>query len=163
LKIILQGSFQMNDKIRTAHDAAQLLNSTTEIVSAYIGKNSVDLAGLGTTIQSVYRLLAAIDPLPPAPSRRAVPAVPVRRSINPDYLICLEDGKAMKMLKRYLRTRYGLTPEQYRIKWSLPADYPMVAPRHSERRSAVAKKSGLGRNGAASGGRGGRLPAGQAG
>ena len=122
-----------------AHD---LLSLTTDIVSAHVANNTVSLAELPALIHSVYRTLANIGPAP-APDRPA-PAVPVRKSVMPDYLVCLEDGKRLKMLKRHLKTAYDMTPEQYRERWGLPADYPMVAPNYARQRSRLAKEIGLG-------------------
>jgi predicted transcriptional regulator len=124
-----------------AHD---LLSLTTDIVSAHVANNSVTLAELPGLIHSVYRTLANIGPAPAAAPDRPAPAVPLRKSVMPDYLICLEDGKRLKMLKRHLKTAYNMTPEQYRERWGLPADYPMVAPNYAKQRSRLAKEIGLG-------------------
>lgn len=126
-------------------DNGKYLELTTDIVSAYVSNNSViayDLPALIAEVHSALRGLSAVETEPePEPLK---PAVPVKRSISPDYLICLEDGKKFKSLKRHLRTQYGLTPEQYREKWGLPADYPMVAPNYASARSELAKQMGLG-------------------
>ena len=136
---------------KTAED--QLLRMTTEVVAAYVSNNTLPTAQLADIIASVYSSLRALDHSPADGRGEALrPAVPVRKSITPDYLICLEDGKKLKMLKRHLRSTYGLTPDAYRAKWGLPPDYPMVAPNYAEQRSAFAKQIGLGR----SGGRAGR-------
>ena len=124
----------------------ELLRMTAEVVSAYVSNNTLPTGQLGDVIQAVYNSLrglegGAAEP-PPEPLK---PAVPIRKSITPDYLICLEDGKKLKMLKRHLRSTYSMTPDEYRAKWSLPPDYPMVAPKYAEQRSEVAKKIGLGR------------------
>jgi predicted transcriptional regulator len=127
----------MSDKI----DRSELLALTTEIVSAHIGSNAVsggDVAGL---IQSVFDTLSGLGSEEAAPT----PAVPIKRSVTDDYIICLEDGKKLKMLKRHLMTAYGMTPEAYRAKWGLKADYPMVAPNYAAKRQELAKKIGLGR------------------
>src|SRR5512145_1478569 len=124
-----------------AHD---LLSLTTDIVSAHVANNTVSLAELPALIHSVYRTLANIGPTPADPGDRPAPAVPVRKSVMPDYLVCLEDGKRLKMLKRHLKTAYNMTPEQYRERWGLPADYPMVAPNYAKQRSRLAKEIGLG-------------------
>jgi len=127
----------------------QLLRMTTEVVAAYVSNNALPTGQLADGIASVYSSLRALDHGPVDGRGDALkPAVPVRKSITPDYLICLEDGKKLKMLKRHLRSTYGLTPDTYRAKWGLPADYPMVAPNYAEQRSAFAKQIGLGRSGA---------------
>ena len=126
----------------------QLLEMTTEIVSAYVGNNSIASTELNELIVSIHDSLQNLTiggvEAEPEPVK---PAVPVRRSVTPDYLICLEDGKRLKMLKRHLRTTYGLSPDDYRAKWGLPADYPMVAPNYARQRSEFAKKIGLGKVG----------------
>jgi predicted transcriptional regulator len=121
-----------------------LLSLTTNIVSAHVANNTVPLADLPGLIHSVYRTLANMGPAVAEPADRPVPAVPVRKSVMPDYLVCLEDGKRLKMLKRHLKTAYDMTPEQYRERWGLPADYPMVAPNYAKQRSRLAKEIGLG-------------------
>lgn len=135
-----------------------LVQMTTQIVTSYISRNTVPTDQLGTVIQAIHDALRGIGSAPaaePAPAP-AKPAVPIRRSVQPDYIVCLEDGKKLKMLKRHLRTTYNMSPEEYRAKWGLPADYPMVAPNYAEQRSAFAKKIGLGkaRNGTAKARRG---------
>jgi predicted transcriptional regulator len=131
-------------------EKSNLLELTANIAAAYVGNNSVAQADLPKLIANIYRSLAAAphggaEKKPPeAPELK--PAVPVRKSITPDYIICLEDGKKFKSLKRHLRTHYDLSPEQYREKWGLPVDYPMVAPNYAEARSSLAKKIGLGQN-----------------
>jgi predicted transcriptional regulator len=126
-----------------------LVELSAEIVSAYVGHNALSVTDLPKLIGEVHTALknlqAGTSVVPPAELK---PAVPVRKSIAPDYLICLEDGKKFKSLKRHLRTHYDLSPEQYREKWGLPADYPMVAPNYSETRSRLAKDNGLGRKAA---------------
>ena len=121
-----------------------LLNLTAKIVSAHIGNNQVAPDALPKLIQAVYDSLAAVGTAEPAPAP-LMPAVPIRRSVFPDHIVCLEDGKKLKMLKRHLRGTYGMTPDQYREKWGLPADYPMVAPNYASLRSSLAKQLGLGR------------------
>jgi len=117
----------------------------TGIVSAYVRNNSVDTAALPDLIRNVHAALVGLS-RPSAPvAEPPTPAVPVKRSIYKDYLVCLEDGLKFKSLKRHLRSKYGLSPDDYRQKWGLPADYPMVAPGYSEKRSKLAKKMGLGR------------------
>ena len=127
-------------------DNAQILEMTADIVSAYVGNNNVQAAEVPGLISSIHAALTQVSTgaVEPEPELKD-PAVPVRKSIAPDYLICLEDGKKFKSLKRHLRTHYDLSPEQYREKWGLPADYPMVAPNYSETRSRLAKDNGLGR------------------
>jgi len=122
----------------------ELLELTTEIVSAHVGNNTVAIGDLPSVIQEVYKTLAAVGTDQGAPERPR-PAVPVKKSIFPDYIVCLEDGKKLKMLKRHLKTAYNLTPEEYRERWDLAPDYPMVAPSYAKHRSTLAKKIGLGR------------------
>ena len=121
----------------------ELLELTTEIVAAHAGNNTVSPDELSRMINDVYNTLATVGHSA-APSEKAKPAVPVKKSVFPDYLVCLEDGRKLKMLKRHLNTAYGMSPEDYRIKWGLPADYPMVAPNYAKKRSTLAKKIGLG-------------------
>lgn len=123
---------------------SELVDLSTEIVSAYVSHNVVSPADLPKLIVDVHNTLRGLgQSVNPAEERK--PAVPVRKSISSDYLICLEDGKKFKSLKRHLRTHYDLSPEEYREKWGLPADYPMVAPNYSQTRSNLAKANGLGR------------------
>lgn len=122
-----------------------LIGMVADIVSAYVANNSVPVSELPGLIASTHAAMSNLGAAPaPAPEEKAVPAVPVKKSITPDFLICLEDGKKFKSLKRHLRTSYDMSPEQYRAKWNLPADYPMVAPAYAEARSNLAKKMGLG-------------------
>ena len=121
-----------------------LLELTAKIVSAHVFRNQIGTDALLSLIQSVYRSLSTVGQVEPAPVAQ-VPAVPIRKSVFPDYIVCLEDGKKLKMLKRHLQTSYGLTPEAYRTKWGLPTDYPMVAPSYAATRSTLAKQIGLGR------------------
>ncbi len=126
---------------------ADLLGLSSEIVAAFVAQNTLPVQDLPDLIRSVHSALSGLgapEPVAPAPER-GKPAVPISRSIQSDYLVCLEDGKKLKMLKRYLRARYNLTPEEYRRRWGLPPDYPMVAPGYAARRSDFAKKIGLGR------------------
>ncbi len=122
-----------------------LIELTAEIVSAYVSSNNVASGDLTTLIKDVHAALhrTATGAVEPA-AEPLKPAVPVRKSVNPDYIVCLEDGQKFKSLKRHLRTHYDLTPEEYREKWGLPADYPMVAPNYAKARSALAKQMGLG-------------------
>ncbi len=117
---------------------------TAQIVAAYLGHDKHEVADVSPLIESVFRTLAGLGKTPDEPVRPE-PAVPIRKSVFPDYIVCLEDGKKLKMLKRHLKTAYDLTPDQYREKWGLNRDYPMVAPNYAEHRSSLAKKIGLGR------------------
>lgn len=123
--------------------SSEMLELTTEIVAAHVGNNPVPLADLSRLIHDVYRTLSSIGVEPGAPERPK-PAVPVKKSVFPDYIVCLEDGKKLKMLKRHLKTAYNMSPEEYRERWGLPADYPMVAPNYARHRSHLAKQIGLG-------------------
>lgn len=120
-----------------------ILGLTAQIVSAHVSNNAVAPNALPALIQDVYRTLAGVGRESPA-AERPQPAVPVKRSVFPDYIVCLEDGKKLKMLKRHLKTAYNMTPEQYRERWGLPADYPIVAPNYARHRSSLAKRIGLG-------------------
>ena len=120
-----------------------VLGLTAQIVSAHVAKNSVAPDGLPSLIMEVYRALASIGH-EPAQAERPQPAVPVKKSVFADHIVCLEDGRKLKMLKRHLMTSFGLTPDQYRTRWGLPSDYPMVAPDYASHRSSLAKKIGLG-------------------
>jgi len=122
----------------------EILKQVTEIVAAYVSKNEVAAADLPALIKSVHATLGGFGGGESGASFKP-PAVPVKKSVTPDFIICLEDGKKLKMLKRYLRARYGLTPDAYRAKWNLPADYPMTAPNYAARRSDFAKQIGLGK------------------
>jgi predicted transcriptional regulator len=126
----------------------ELVELTAEIVAAYVGNNPVPQSDLPRLISDVYKSLSGavtgIEEEKKSPAEELKPAVPVRRSLSDDYIICLEDGKKFKSLKRHLRTHYNLSPEQYRERWGLPADYPMVAPNYARARSSLAKKMGLG-------------------
>ncbi|MBV8779579.1 MAG: MucR family transcriptional regulator [Alphaproteobacteria bacterium] len=125
--------------------AGDLLALTTEIVAAHVSNNTVAVGDLAQLINQVYQSLANIGTAPPpAPAARPQPAVSIKKSIQPDYLVCLEDGKKLKMLKRHLKTAYNMTPEAYRERWGLSADYPMVAPNYANQRSRLAKEIGLG-------------------
>ena len=124
-----------------------LLALTTEIVAAHVSNNTIAAGDLPQLISQVYQSLAGVDKGPAQAVERPEPAVPVKKSIHPDYIICLEDGKKLKMLKRHLKTAYNMTPEQYRERWALPPDYPMVAPNYARQRSRLAKEIGLGTRG----------------
>ncbi len=121
-----------------------LITLTADIVSAHVSNNNVAVGDVPNLIQHVHGALTQLGQATPAPAEKQEPAVSVRASIKQDYIVCLEDGKKLKMLKRHLMTHYALTPEQYRTKWNLPADYPMVAPAYAEQRRMLAKKIGLG-------------------
>ena len=123
-----------------------LFTWTTQIVASHLRHNSVALSDLPDAIKGVYRSLETVSGSQPA-QHDSPPAISVRRSVTPDYIVCLEDGKKLKMLKRHLRTAYNMTPDEYRQKWGLPADYPMVSPNYARQRSALAKKIGLGASG----------------
>jgi predicted transcriptional regulator len=121
-----------------------LMELTAKIVAAYVKTNSLPASGLIALIEAVHKTILQIADQP-AEAPALKPAIAIRKSVAPDYIICLEDGKKLKMLKRYLRTRYNLSPEEYRARWGLPADYPLVAPNYAARRSEFAKRIGLGR------------------
>ena len=121
-----------------------LIALTADIVSAHVSNNSVAVSDLPVLIQNVHNALSSLGDDLVEPEVKQEPAVSIRASIKPDFIVCLEDGKKLKMLKRHLMTHYQMTPEQYRAKWNLPADYPMVAPNYAEQRRSLAKKIGLG-------------------
>lgn len=122
------------------------LRMTTDIVASFVANNKLSADELGDLIRSVHRTLSALsNGAAEKPAERPKPAAPVNKSVQHDYIICLEDGKKLKMLKRYLRSTYNLTPDEYRKRWGLPPDYPMVAPAYAARRSEFAKKIGLGK------------------
>src|SRR5512145_2744272 len=130
----------MNDQNKTGN----VLSLTAEIVAAHVSNNTVAVSDLPHLIQQVHHTLSTVGSKgPQAP--RPEPAVAIKRSVTPDHIVCLEDGKKLKMLKRHLKTAYNMTPEAYRAKWSLPHDYPMVAPNYAKKRQQLAKKIGLGR------------------
>lgn len=125
-----------------------LLALTTEIVSAHLSNNAMNPQEIPSLIEKIYKTLSNVNgETQPVSTDRPQPAVPIRKSVMPDYLICLEDGKKLKMLKRHLMTAYKMTPEQYRERWGLPSDYPMVAPNYATQRSKLAKDIGLGTTG----------------
>ena len=125
----------------------ELLVLTSEIVSAYVANNALSTAEVPALIESVFKTLSHVDVGQDLHKDRPQPAVPIKKSVQPDYLICLEDGKKLKMLKRHLKTAYNMSPAEYRERWGLPSDYPMVAPNYAERRSQLAKEIGLGTKG----------------
>lgn len=129
----------MTDKLENV----EILELTTEIVASYVSNNTVAAADLPAVISDIYRSLSGLG-AQAVLTERPKPAVTVKKSVTPDFIICLEDGKQLKMLKRHLKTAYDMTPDQYRERWGLPADYPMVAPNYAKHRSALAKKIGLG-------------------
>jgi len=142
----------MSNQVAAAEGSSELLKLVSEIVASYVSNNPVPVSELPAMIRSVHATLGGLS------GSRAIdavtsqkPAVTIKKSITPEYLICLEDGKKLKMLKRYLRSRYGLSPDQYRTKWGLPADYPIVASNYAAQRSEFAKKIGLGRTAPAKG------------
>lgn len=129
----------------TTHSKSEILEMTAEIVSSYVSHNPVASTALPDLIKTVHETMNVLAADKPEDLPRPDPAVPISKSITPDHIICLEDGRKLKMLKRYLRSRYDLTPDEYRARWGLPIDYPMVAPNYAKKRSAFAKEIGLGR------------------
>ena len=134
-----KGKFDMSD------DAEIIIALTADIVAAHVGNNSVSVSDLPAIIAGVHAALVGLSTPTVAPPPKQEPAVSIRNSIKPDFIVCLEDGKKMKMLGRHLMTAYGMTPDAYRAKWDLPASYPMVAPNYAEKRRALAVTIGLGR------------------
>ncbi len=136
----------MSDKEISASFGDTMLGLVTDIVAAYVSNNTVEAKDLPTVIKTVHDTLSGLQSSQAVSLQaKSKPAVPIKKSYTDDYIICLEDGKKLKMLKRYLRTRYGMSPEEYRAKWGLPANYPMVAPTYAAKRSEFAKKIGLGK------------------
>ncbi len=135
----------MKDGSERGEDA--ILKQVTEIVTAYLSKNVLPPEEVPGLIRSVHATLGGIAGNETVPREMREPAVPIKKSVKADYIICLEDGKKLKMLKRYLRARYAMSPDEYRTKWGLPADYPMTAPNYAAKRSEFAKKFGLGKPG----------------
>lgn len=135
-----------DDKDSSISDA-ELLHMASDIAAAYVSHNNLSAEQLPDVIKTVHATLWSVGRGSGRDRDNPKPAVPVRRSITPDYIVCLEDGKRLKMLKRHLRSAYNMTPDEYRAKWSLPSDYPMVAPNYAKQRSQFAKKIGLGRKG----------------
>lgn len=142
----------MGEKVKVAErtymngedSSKALLELTTQIVAAHVSNNVVAPADLPQLIDQVYRSLSNVGAEPVAVEERPQPAVPIKKSVTPEYIICLEDGKKLKMLKRHLKTAYDMSPEQYRERWGLPPEYPMVAPNYARQRSSLAKQIGLG-------------------
>ena len=131
-----------------SEDQTSAIEMTADIVSAYVGNNSVSASDLASLIQQVHSALKGVSSgVAEAPAPAQAPAVSIKKSLQPDHLVCLEDGRKFKSLKRHLRTKYNLSPEEYRAKWNLPKDYPMVAPDYAAARSALAKSMGLGQGG----------------
>ena len=124
--------------------SSELMALTTDIVASHVSNNTVAVTDLPSLIQQVYIALSGLGNAPAGSASRPHPAVPIKKSILPEYIVCLEDGKKLKMLKRHLKTRYNMSPEEYRERWGLPSDYPMVAPAYAQQRSDLAKKIGLG-------------------
>jgi predicted transcriptional regulator len=124
-----------------------ILRRVTEIVTAYLSKNTLPPEDVPALIRSVHATLGGIAGVEPVTREAREPAVAIKKSIKPEYIVCLEDGRKLKMLKRYLRARYNMSPDDYRAKWNLPADYPMTAPNYAAKRSEFAKKFGLGKPG----------------
>ncbi len=146
----------MSEEAKTSIPAESVLRMASDIISAYVSHNALPADQIPVLIQTVYKSLSDMEGSQgQAAEEPPKPAVSIRKSITPDFIICLEDGKKLKMLKRHIRTTYSLTPDEYRARWGLPADYPMVAPNYAAQRSAFAKKIGLGRKrkGARRGGR----------
>ncbi len=137
----------MNAGSNNTIEKEEVLRMATEIVSSYVSRNQTPSAQLPELISTVYESLNNISSPNLLAENKQKPAVAIRRSITPDFIICLEDGQKLKMLKRYLRTNYDMTPEEYRTKWNLPHDYPMVAPNYAKKRSEFAKNIGLGKTG----------------
>ena len=139
----------MSDANEDHTDDNELLRLTAKIVASYVGNNSLGADQVPEIVRTVSTALKQIEQGDNGPDKAVgKPAVPIRRSVTPDYIICLEDGRKLKMLKRYLRSKFDMTPEEYRAKWGLPADYPMVAPNYAKLRSKHAKQIGLGKKAA---------------
>ena len=132
----------MNEIASSQTSREDILRMAVDVVASYLSRNQVSRAQLPEVISTVFNSLNSVEGAGAAVQEERKPAVSVRRSVTDDYIICLEDGKKLKMLKRYLRTNFNMTPEEYRAKWNLPADYPMVAPNYAKRRSEFAKKIG---------------------
>lgn len=142
--LIIHTEFLIRPVMSEIQNYSPLLDLVSEIVSAHVSNTPTDPAVIPVLIKDVFQALKTADQ-PQSEPEKLQPAVPVKRSVFPDYIVCLEDGKKLKMLKRHLQSAYGMSPEQYRERWNLPADYPMVAPNYAERRSTLAREIGLGR------------------
>ena len=137
----------MSDQLEHDTPDSAILRMTADIVSAYVSKNVLPATQIPEVINTVFTSLTGLNGQPrEVQAEPQKPAVPIRKSVTPEYIVCLEDGKKLKMLKRHLRSTYGMTPDEYRAKWNLPPDYPMVAPNYAAQRSEFAKKIGLGRS-----------------
>ncbi len=136
----------MNEEIIEDTSRGELLRMTAKVVAAYVSNNMIPASQISEVIKAVHSSLSGVGAASAKQkSEPLTPAVPIRRSVTPDYIVCLEDGKKLKMLKGHLRTSFDMTPDEYRAKWALPSGYPMVAPNYAAQRSAFAKKIGLGR------------------
>jgi predicted transcriptional regulator len=145
-QVIISGNPAMSDTLRSDITDNTLLRMIADIVSAYVSKNVVSAQQIPDLINTVYASLSGLqEPLEEQASEPLKPAVAIRKSVTPEYIVCLEDGKKLKMLKRHLRSTYNMSPDDYRARWGLPPDYPMVAPNYAAQRSEFAKKIGLGR------------------
>jgi len=129
----------VSDKV----EKMELLALTTDIVTSHLSRNAVEVGDISSLIREVYSTLATVGTSEPV-NDRPQPAISIRKSVQPDFIVCLEDGKKLKMLKRHLKTAYNMTPDEYRQRWGLPSDYPMVAPNYANQRRNLAKKIGLG-------------------
>lgn len=137
----------MSDALRTDSPDNAVLRMTADIVSAYVSKNVLPAQQIPDVINTVFSSLTGLNNQPrDVPAEPPKPAVPIRKSVTPEYIVCLEDGKKLKMLKRHLRSTYNMSPDEYRARWGLPPDYPMVAPNYAAQRSEFAKRIGLGRS-----------------
>jgi len=134
----------MAEQIENSLKPEELLSLTSDIVAAHVSNNTVAVSDLPGLIEQVYKTLSSVGGAGDAAADRPTPAVPIKKSITPDFIICLEDGKKLKMLKRHLKTAYDMSPDDYRERWGLPSDYPMVAPNYAKQRSKLAKAIGLG-------------------
>jgi predicted transcriptional regulator len=140
----IKGHEKMTESSTNDVKREEILGLTSEIVAAHVSNNTVALSDLPGLIEQVYRTLASVGGTDGGSTDRPTPAVPIKKSITPDFIVCLEDGKKLKMLKRHLKTAYNMTPEEYRERWGLSPDYPMVAPNYAKQRSRLAKQIGLG-------------------
>lgn len=140
----IKGHVKMTESSGNEVRREEILGLTSEIVAAHVSNNIVALSDIPGLIEQVYRTLSSVGGGDGTSADRPTPAVPVKKSITPDFIVCLEDGKKLKMLKRHLKTAYNMTPEEYRERWGLSPDYPMVAPNYAKQRSRLAKQIGLG-------------------
>lgn len=144
-KLVTKGQGSIRFMENNPAQKENIMGLTANIVSSHVANNKVEVAELPLLIESVFKALNGLNAKSKGMLEKPRPAVPVKKSILPDYIICLEDGKRLKMLKRHLKSQYGMTPEEYRERWGLPSDYPMVAPNYAEQRRFLAKQIGLGR------------------